>query len=210
MWNRDLNLFLSPLQHEPWEKTDRTLERRPSPLTFLFFFLSHRKLPRTSLSEIFQFFHSWTSNLQYFLFLSNFSLLDNTLNGGDQVRGGFSSQNIPTPLKTIQKALLLFCLSLTTVVTKSVKKLNILASLTDSFNSPSGNVLFVCTYFQHRWQQLASHLLHIRGLLNYYDIKTCLEVQGSCEGFILHFIMIFIFKKVKAFFTNTVIKPDHL
>ena len=54
-------------------------------------------------------------------FLSNFFLLDNTLNGGDQVRGGFSSQNIPTPLKTIQKALLLFCLSLTTVVIKSVK-----------------------------------------------------------------------------------------
>ena len=123
MWNRDVNLFPSPLQHEPWGKTDRTLERRPSPLPFFFFFSSHRKLPWTSfgLSEIFQFFHSWTSNLQYFLFLSNFFLLDNTLKGGDQVRGGFSSQNIPTPLKTIQKALLLFCLSLTTVVIKSVK-----------------------------------------------------------------------------------------
>ena len=61
------------------------------------------------------------SNLQYFFFCLIFFLLDNTLKGGDQVRRGFSSQNIPTPLKTIQKALLLFCLSLTTVVIKSVK-----------------------------------------------------------------------------------------
>ena len=108
------SMNLEGKQIEPWR----------GGLTPFLFFSSHRKLPRTSfdLSEIFQFYHSWTSNLQYFLFLSNFFLLDNTLKGGDQVRGGFSSQNIPTPLKTIQKALLLFCLSLTTVVTKSVKK----------------------------------------------------------------------------------------
>ena len=34
-------------------------------------------------------------------------------------------------------------------------------------------------------QQLTLHLLHIRGLLNYYDITICLEVQGNCESFVL-------------------------
>ena len=101
MWNRDLNLFLSPLQHEPWEKTDRTLERRPSPLTFFFF-----KVIESSpeLRWVKSFSSSIREHLtcNTFCFCLIFFLLDNTLKGGDRVRGGFSSQNIPTPLKTIR------------------------------------------------------------------------------------------------------------
>ena len=187
-------------QIEPWR-------RGPLPFLFFFFFHSHRKLLRWVKSFSSSIREHLTCNT--FCFCLIFFLLDNTLKGGDRVRGGFSSQNIPTPLKTIRLTIT-FILPFSNDYGNFVCKVT-LASFTDSFNSPWGNSLFVCTYFQHRWQQLALHLLHIRGLLNYYDVKTCLEVQGSCEGFILPTLFYyFSFKKVKALFTNTVIKPDHL
>ena len=64
MWNRDVNLFPSPLQHEPWGKTDRTLERRPSPLPFFFFFFQViENSPELRLSWVKSFSYSIREHL---------------------------------------------------------------------------------------------------------------------------------------------------